>query len=124
MSTVAAVPARTLPWWDDPTRACLGKDTEIFYPAGYGSKTLEALQVCNGTHDRPRCPVLAACATWALHHPGHGQASEGIWGGMTATGRVEFLNRLRARRAGPAARAAAIDAYVSRHIEALEAHHA
>lgn len=58
-------------------RACLGEDTERFFPAREPYETTWATKaICKGSDERPPCPVLDACLLYALHN-----RVEGIWGG-------------------------------------------
>ena len=124
MAPVALDKIRDVPFWDDPRRHCLGKDTALFFPANYNASAVSpALRLCNGDNGPP-CPVLAACATWALTHPGHGGASYGIWGGMTVARREDILAAIRHLPRGTAARRDAIAGVVRRHLAALKAIHA
>lgn len=71
--------------------ACLGEDTELFFPAGSTGRALDqaeqAKAICR------RCDVSAACLEWALRT---GQV-DGIWGGLTEEQR-RTLRRTRQRR--------------------------
>ena len=95
MAPVALDKIRDVPFWDDPRRHCLGKDTALFFPANYNASAVSpALRLCNGDNGPP-CPVLAACATWALTHPGHGGLYSFHTGGaqvVLADGAVRFLS--------------------------------
>lgn len=55
--------------------ACSDVDPEVFFPTGsgrrYADEAREAKAVC------ARCPVRAACGTWAIT-----RAEHGVWGGF------------------------------------------
>ena len=72
-----------------PRAACLGLDTELFFPIGEVGPSLpqiaRAKDVCAG------CPVMAECRAWALEF-----GPDGIWGGMTAGERLPLRRRARA----------------------------
>jgi WhiB family redox-sensing transcriptional regulator len=57
--------------------ACLGEDTDLFFPAGRGPEFTvqidKAKAICRA------CPVREACLRDALHRP----ERYGIWGGLT-----------------------------------------
>lgn len=73
--------------------ACRDDDGEFWFPVGDGpdarAQAKYAVSVCN------RCPVAAACLTWAMDNG----ADHGVWGGMTAQ------QRHRAKRRASRARA-------------------
>jgi WhiB family redox-sensing transcriptional regulator len=75
---------------------CPDEDPNLFFPAGNGGVFLlqieEAKAVCR------RCPVMAACAAWALTT---GQET-GVWGGMSEDER-RSMKRHAARNRAPAA---------------------
>ncbi|HSX97101.1 MAG TPA: WhiB family transcriptional regulator, partial [Streptomyces sp.] len=63
--------------WRD-SAACRFEDPELFFPIGedglWRKQIEQARAVCH------RCPVVAACASWALRSGEY----EGVWGAMTA----------------------------------------
>jgi hypothetical protein len=65
---------------------------ELFFPETGGS-TREAKRVCNGTTERPPCPVREQCLAHALTN----NEQYGVWGGTSESER-------RRLRAGQAAR--------------------
>jgi WhiB family redox-sensing transcriptional regulator len=67
----------------DTRAACRGADTELFFPPSDLSKAPEAKAYCNGTPDRPACPVRRECLRWALETG----EQHGVLGGMTASER-------------------------------------
>jgi WhiB family redox-sensing transcriptional regulator len=71
--------------------ACLGMDSELFFPVATTGPALEqterAKAVCR------RCPVLNACLEWALET----KQDAGVWGGLTEDER-RTLRRSRQRR--------------------------
>jgi len=76
--------------WRDQA-ACLGKDTELFFPNGSTGPALEQIErakaVCLG------CAVASECLEWALQS----NENAGIWGGLTEDER-HALRRSRQRR--------------------------
>lgn len=66
--------------------ACLGTDTERFFPEGQGSKAglAKAREVCAG------CPVLDECLAFALKH-----GEQGVWGGTTTAERRAMREAMR-----------------------------
>ncbi len=76
-------------WLDQA--ACLGEDTEIFFPAGTTGLALEqteqAKAVCRG------CAVVTQCLDWALET----NQDVGVWGGLSENER-RTLRRSRQRR--------------------------
>ncbi|MER7977757.1 WhiB family transcriptional regulator [Streptomyces sp. NPDC095817] len=68
--------------------ACRTEDPELFFPLGEDGLSRgqieQARAVCH------RCPVLSACASWALLNAEY----DGVWGGTTAAERRAL--RLRA----------------------------
>lgn len=66
--------------------ACLGSDTDAFYPLTTSLTTENKLakRICN-----TRCEVVDECLQWALTHERHG-----IWGGTTSTERQVLRQRL------------------------------
>ena len=73
-----------------PSRAaCLGQDTERWFPAGSGDGDPHAKATC------ARCPVLIECREWALGNPQ--LASCGVWGGMTEPERHSERRRRQCR---------------------------
>ncbi|MGH8901475.1 MAG: WhiB family transcriptional regulator [Egibacteraceae bacterium] len=71
--------------------ACLGEDTELFFPAGTTGRALDQTEQAKATCRR--CDVSAACLDWALKT---GQ-DDGIWGGLSEEQR-RTLRRTRQRR--------------------------
>ncbi len=73
--------------------ACRSEDPELFFPIGDDGLSLRQIEqaraVCHG------CPVVRACADWALRHAEY----DGVWGGMSAEERRSLR---RDRRAGSA----------------------
>jgi WhiB family transcriptional regulator, redox-sensing transcriptional regulator len=67
--------------------ACRGLDVETFYhPAGErrrekAARINRAKQICQ------HCPVISACAAWALRT----REPYGVWGGMSEDERAEIL---------------------------------
>lgn len=70
------------PWADQAL--CREVDTEIFFSNKNGSAH-EAMKVCAA------CPVTAQCLTYAMET---GQ-TWGVWGGMSAIGRVRLRRHLK-----------------------------
>lgn len=72
--------------------ACVGMDTEIWFPEGNSiedqAKREHAKRICC------RCPVRVTCLNWAIRQ----HIEHGIWGGMTAAER-ETLREHRRRGA-------------------------
>jgi WhiB family transcriptional regulator, redox-sensing transcriptional regulator len=87
-----ALPSTTAPRWRDRA-ACAGADPELFFPVTPGDEAA-AKAVCH------RCPVAAACFTFAYGRPG----TTGIWGGTTENERANYARRMRraARRTAAA----------------------
>lgn len=58
--------------------ACAGMDPELFHPVDDGGDAVSerASAACR------RCPVIAECRDWALHHE-----AVGYWGGLTEKAR-------------------------------------
>lgn len=73
-------------WYDDAK--CRGMGPDIFYPDPGRYTNLPALAVCAG------CPVRQACADHAISE----KEKDGIWGGMTETGRRPYARRAAARK--------------------------
>ncbi|MGW2619859.1 WhiB family transcriptional regulator [Streptomyces sp. NPDC001500] len=65
--------------------ACVGEDPELFFPVGTTGPALrdaaEAKRVC------ARCPVSAACLSYALETA----QTSGVWGGAGEDERAELL---------------------------------
>ncbi|MER6787508.1 WhiB family transcriptional regulator [Streptomyces sp. NPDC000658] len=65
--------------------ACVGEDPELFFPVGTTGPALreaaEAKRVC------ARCPVSAACLSYALDTA----QTSGVWGGAGEDERAELL---------------------------------
>lgn len=78
--------------WRD--RACIGMDSQIFFPCGSTGVALdqaeEAKAVCQ------RCPVVTQCLEWAMET----NQPDGVWGGMSADER-RTLRRSRCRTRRP-----------------------
>ncbi|HEY1178254.1 MAG TPA: WhiB family transcriptional regulator [Phytomonospora sp.] len=64
-------------WRDDALCAQIGPNDELWMP-GKGGSTSRAVAVCR------RCPVIDACADYALNHPQH---LDGVFGGLTVNQR-------------------------------------
>ncbi|MGH8904883.1 MAG: WhiB family transcriptional regulator [Egibacteraceae bacterium] len=78
--------------WRDRA-ACLGMDTEWFFPAG--STGLAALeQAAEAKAICARCPVVEACLDWALAT----NQDAGVWGAKTEDERRTLRRRLQRRR--------------------------
>jgi len=75
--------------------ACLGKDTELFFPAGSSGPALEqaeqAKTICR------QCQVITQCLEWAV---ATGQ-NNGIWGGLTEEERHALCRSRQQRRISP-----------------------
>lgn len=75
--------------------ACLGLDTNLFFPAvGDGTTVRQALAVCNGDLDHPPCPVREQCLEFII---GFDQDEDvaGIFGGMTSADRKKLRKQRR-----------------------------
>jgi WhiB family redox-sensing transcriptional regulator len=68
---------------------------DLFFPPK-GGGTRQAKAVCNGTSNRPPCPVVQQCLAYAL---ARGE-TEGVWGGTSAAERRR-LAAGQARRGRP-----------------------
>ncbi|EGJ77725.1 putative transcription factor WhiB [Streptomyces sp. Tu6071] len=82
------------PWYD--RAACLGVDTEYFYPSRSGEAEKAALALCR------ICPVRAEC----LADEEATDSPYGLWGirgGLTAAERTKLRGPRRKRRAAEAA---------------------
>jgi WhiB family transcriptional regulator, redox-sensing transcriptional regulator len=70
--------------WRDRA-ACRGTDPELFFPlseeGSSWAQIWEAKQICHA------CPVQWSCLRWSLEH----DATDGIWGGITASERRAML---------------------------------
>lgn len=69
--------------------ACKGQDINIFYDSSVKGVTRphnKALGFCNGTNERPACPVRDECLGFALSFPLE-YDQYGIFGGMTGAQR-------------------------------------
>lgn len=88
-SALAFVVGGDAPWMapDAPTALCAEVDPELWHPEKGGS-TRDAKRVCR------RCPLIAACRTWALDHPQ--EARHGVWGGLSERERRALLRQRRA----------------------------
>ncbi|MFG2307274.1 WhiB family transcriptional regulator [Streptomyces sp. NPDC048566] len=74
--------------WRDAA-ACRTEDPELFFPLG--DDGLSRRQIDQARAVCHRCPVLNACASWAVVNAEY----DGVWGGMTAAERrVLRLRRL------------------------------
>ena len=83
------------PGLDDSWResaACLGADTELFFPVGSAGPATAGIRAAKAFCGR--CPVRACCLTYALET---GQAA-GIWGGYDENER-RFMRQGRRRSA-------------------------
>lgn len=83
--------------WRDRA-ACLGLDTNLFFPAvGDGATVRQALAVCNGNDDTPSCPVRDQCLTFIM---GFDQDEDvaGVFGGMTSGERKKLRKERKAAR--------------------------
>ncbi len=58
--------------------ACVGEDPELFFPIGSAGPALVQLEAAKAVCER--CPVVAACLSFALET---GQDA-GVWGGLSA----------------------------------------
>lgn len=76
--------------WRDEA-ACLGKDTEVFFPSGTTGRALE--QAAEAKAVCVQCPVIQQCLDWALAT----SQQDGVWGGMSEEER-RLLRRGRQRR--------------------------
>lgn len=65
---------------------CAQVDGDVWFPVLGHDTTQAAKAVCNGTGDRPPCPVREACLAWAL------DADEryGVWGGLSPNERKKL----------------------------------
>lgn len=67
--------------------ACRTEDPELFFPLGEDGLSRGQIEraraVCH------RCPVIHACASWALLNAEY----DGVWGGMTAAERRSLILR-------------------------------
>lgn len=70
-----AVPGRGLDASWRESAACLGADTELFFPVGFAGPAASDIQAAKAFC--ARCPVRACCLTYALDT---GQMA-GVWGG-------------------------------------------
>lgn len=70
-------------WRDDA--ACLDTDPDLFFPLGFGAKSVaqaqEAKKVCS------RCPVVDDCLEWSLRT----SQEYGVWGGLDEAERRRML---------------------------------
>jgi WhiB family transcriptional regulator, redox-sensing transcriptional regulator len=75
--------------------ACRDQDPELFFPVGNSGPALaqidEAKTVCTD------CPLLSACAEFALTHPS--MTAFGVWGGMSENERRNIRRREQRQRA-------------------------
>lgn len=70
--------------------ACLGMDTELFFPEKGDSATVEeARTVCN------KCAVKQTCLNWAMTN----EIWHGVWGGLS--GNQRYLKAKNGRRVNP-----------------------
>lgn len=80
--------------------ACRSEDPELFFPLGNSDPALiqteRAREVCR------RCPVAAACLTWAVDN----DIPDGIWGGMSEQERRDQFGTRHVRSAALAAASA------------------
>lgn len=83
------------PTFDLSAGACRGADTELFYPLKDSSPAREAKAYCNGTPDRPACPVRRECLRWAIDN----REEHGVFGGLTASER-RHLSRPKTQEPG------------------------
>lgn len=74
--------------------ACLGAETDVFFPAGSSPEALD--QVEEAKRDCQRCPVREQCLAWALE----AKQDFGVWGGLDEEERREIHGR-RAPRSRP-----------------------
>jgi WhiB family redox-sensing transcriptional regulator len=73
-------------WREDA--ACGGEDPELFFPVRPAGPAAEAAKlICNGTYDRPGCPVQVRCRQWADQHG----IIHGVWGGESEAERQTRL---------------------------------
>lgn len=85
-------PKATARWRD--SAACLGAETDVFFPAGSSPEALD--QVEEAKRDCRRCPVRSQCLAWALE----AKQDFGVWGGLDEGERREIHGR-RAPRSRP-----------------------
>lgn len=85
------------PFARDPRRACMGFDTDIFFPDEHSGPANVAKEICRA------CPFVDACREWAIEW-----CEVGVWGATTAKERkgIRAARRRRADVARPEARAA------------------
>lgn len=81
-------------WMKDS--ACLpAPDPDIFFPPRdkelYKKIASQAKEYCNGTTERPECPVRAYCLTYAIES----DEQHGIWGGMSHRERNALVRKWR-----------------------------
>ena len=80
--------------------ACRGMDTDLFfYNVGSSPHIRQALHVCNGTKDRPPCPVRQQCGEFALSFSKDDDIA-GVFGGMTPAER-KHIRKERAQQIRP-----------------------
>lgn len=80
--------------WRDRA-ACLGMDSNLFFHNVGASKHVKhALKICNGSGDRPVCPVREQCGEYALSFSKEDDIA-GVFGGMTPTERQKIRKQRR-----------------------------
>ncbi len=79
---------KNVDWFDDA--ACLGTDTESFFPPERGCIPAVVKRICAG------CPVQAECLDYSMTFV---PVLEGVWGGLGQKQR-ELLKSRRLRHAG------------------------
>ena len=72
--------------------ACKGEPTETFFPIrGDMEGVRRALEFCNGTEERPPCPVRDECLRYSIREGIHC----GVFGGETDRGRRKWRKQRR-----------------------------
>jgi WhiB family transcriptional regulator, redox-sensing transcriptional regulator len=89
MQTPPSCPCRD-DWRADA--ACVGLETEFFFPVGTSGHALD--QIARAKAVCERCPVIAQCLEWALRT----NQDAGIWGGRSEDER-RTMRRSHQRRA-------------------------
>lgn len=79
--------------WRDKA-ACLGEDTERFFPLGTTGPALDQVEAAKAVCRQ--CPVVTQCLEWALVN----NQQDGVWGGLSEDQRRTLRrSRQRIRRA-------------------------
>jgi len=81
--------------------ACIGEDSELFFPIGSTGPAL--LQIEDAKAVCRRCPVAESCLTWAID----AKIEHGVWGGMAEDERRTMKRRELRNRQQRARRSAA-----------------